>query len=181
MVRRLKHHEQKLLKKVDFFQWKSDNTKEQTVVRRFHLHEREDYIKYNKLCGYVTKLASSISLLPVDDPVRGRAAGQLLDKLYDCGLIASKHTLSQLARVSVASFCKRRLASMLISLKMSQTFQEATTLIQQGHVRVGPEVVTDPSFFVTRSMEDFVTWVDHSKIRRKIAAYNDVVDDYDLE
>lgn len=33
---------------------------------------------------------------------------------------------------------------------------------------------------VTRSMTDFVTWVDTSKIKRKIAAYNDKLDDYDL-
>jgi hypothetical protein len=50
----------------------------------------------------------------------------------------------------------------------------------QGHIRVGPETVTDPAFLVTRPMEDFVTWVDTSKIRRKVQAYNDALDDYDL-
>lgn len=29
-------------------------------------------------------------------------------------------------------------------------------------------------------MEDFVTWVDTSKIRRKVMQYNDKLDDYDL-
>lgn len=28
--------------------------------------------------------------------------------------------------------------------------------------------VTDPAFLVTRNMEDFVTWVDTSKIKRKV-------------
>ena len=50
----------------------------------------------------------------------------------------------------------------------------------QGHVRVGPETVTDPAFLVTRNMEDFVTWVDTSKIKRKVLAYSDQLDDYDL-
>ena len=50
----------------------------------------------------------------------------------------------------------------------------------QGHIRVGPETVTDPAFLVTRPMEDFVTWVDTSKIRRKVLAYNDQLDDFDL-
>lgn len=50
----------------------------------------------------------------------------------------------------------------------------------QGHVRVGPETVTDPAFHVTKNMEDFVTWVDTSKIKRKVAQYNDRLDDYDL-
>ncbi len=50
----------------------------------------------------------------------------------------------------------------------------------QGHVRVGVDTVTDPAFLVTRSMEDFVTWVDTSKIRRHVLKYNDRLDDYDL-
>ena len=48
----------------------------------------------------------------------------------------------------------------------------------QGHIRVGPETVTDPAFLVTRSMEDFVTWVDTSKIKRKVLKYSDKLDDY---
>ena len=47
-------------------------------------------------------------------------------------------------------------------------------------IRVGPETITDPAFLVTRNMEDFVTWVDTSKIRRKVLQYNDRLDDYDL-
>lgn len=46
--------------------------------------------------------------------------------------------------------------------------------------RLGPEVVTDPAFHVTRNMEDFITWVDSSKIKRKVMKYNDALDDFDL-
>lgn len=42
-------------------------------------------------------------------------------------------------------------------------------------IRVGPETVSDPAYLVTRNMEDFVTWVDTSKIKRKIMKYNDKV------
>ena len=47
-------------------------------------------------------------------------------------------------------------------------------------VRVGPNVITDPAFIVNRSMEDFVTWVDSSKIKRTVERYNDKLDDFDL-
>jgi hypothetical protein len=47
-------------------------------------------------------------------------------------------------------------------------------------IRAGPEVVTDPAFHVTRNMEDFITWVDSSKIKRKVMKYNDALDDFDL-
>lgn len=46
-MRQLSHHEQKLLKKVDFLQWKStENVREVKVMRRYHIQKREDYIKY---------------------------------------------------------------------------------------------------------------------------------------
>lgn len=45
-MRQLKYHEQKLLKKVDFYQWKSDDTlREIQVMRRYHIQKREDYHK----------------------------------------------------------------------------------------------------------------------------------------
>lgn len=44
MVRKLKFHEQKLLKKVDFISWKVDNNlQEVKVMRKFHIQKREDY------------------------------------------------------------------------------------------------------------------------------------------
>lgn len=51
---------------------------------------------------------------------------------------------------------------------------------QQGHVRIGPTVVTEPAYHVSRNEEDFVTWRDDSKIRRKVAKYNDRLDDAEL-
>jgi len=57
---------------------------------------------------------------------------------------------------------------------------QAIKFVEQGHIRVGPEVVTDPAFLVTRNMEDFVTWIDSSKIKRNIAQYRGITDDFDL-
>lgn len=75
---------------------------------------------------------------------------------------------------------RRRLPSVLVNLKFAEHLKEAVTHIEQGHVRVGPETVTDPAFLVTRNMEDFVTRVDSSKIRRKVMEYNAILDDYDV-
>lgn len=48
-------------------------------------------------------------------------------------------------------------------------------MIEQGHIRVGTDVVKDPAFLVSRTLEDFVTWVDSSKIRKHVMEYNDLV------
>jgi hypothetical protein len=84
------------------------------------------------------------------------------------GVIPHEKSLVQTEQLSTASFCRRRLAVVLVRLKMAESVREAATFVEQGHVRVGPNTVTDPAFHVTRNMEDFVTWVDTSKIKRKV-------------
>ena len=63
---------------------------------------------------------------------------------------------------------------------MAENVQAATKMIEQGHVRVGTDVVTDPAYLVTRSTEDFVTWAVGSKIKQNIMKYRDQLDDFEL-
>merc|ERR1712127_1127001 len=105
---------------------------------------------------------------------------QLLQKLFLLSVIPTRKSLALCNKLSVSSFCRRRLAVVMVRLKMAETLREGVTFIEQGHVRVGPETVTDPAFLVTRNFEDFVTWVDSSKIKSKVMKYNDKLDDYDL-
>jgi len=83
-------------------------------------------------------------------------------------------------KLTVAAFCRRRLAVVMVVSKMAETVSTAVKFIEQGHVRVGPDTITDPAYLVTRHMEDFITWVDSSKLKRTIARYNDELDDFDL-
>ncbi|PNY01599.1 U3 small nucleolar ribonucleoprotein IMP3 [Trifolium pratense] len=96
------------------------------------------------------------------------------------GVIPTRQSITQCERLTVSSFCRRRLSTVLVKMKFAEHLKEAVTYIEQGHVRVGPDTITDPAFLVTRNMEDFITWVDSSKIKRKVLQYNDKLDDYDL-
>jgi len=180
-MRQLKYHEQKLLKKVDFVQWKSDATlHEATILRRYRVTNRDDYRHYAKIVGHVKKLATVLKKLPAEDETRIELTKNLLRKLYLAGLIDSEKSLLKAESLTVSALCRRRLPVVMVRAKMSENLKEATTFIEQGQIRVGPNVVTDPAFLVTRTMEDFVTWVDSSKIRRAVAKYNDKLDDFDL-
>lgn len=180
-MRVLKHHEKKLLKKVDFYSWKEEqNVRESKILRKYHLQDREDYMKYNRIVGLITKVVSKLRQLPKEDDVRRQVSVSLLQKLYGMGLVNKESTLIAAEKISVSAFCRRRLPVVMVRVKMAETLKEATTLIEQGHVRVGPHVITDPAFMVTRTFEDYVTWVDSSKIKRVIMQYNDKLDDYDL-
>uniref|UniRef100_A0A8D8R5U7 U3 small nucleolar ribonucleoprotein protein IMP3 n=1 Tax=Cacopsylla melanoneura TaxID=428564 RepID=A0A8D8R5U7_9HEMI len=176
MVRKLKYHEQKLLKKVDFISWEADNNlHEVKIMRRYGIQKREDYTKYNKLSRLIRTLAQKIKDLDPKDPFRVEASAKLLEKLYSMGVIRTKWDLENCNKVTASSFCKRRLPVVMYRNKMVQQLRLAIQFIEQAHVRVGPELVKDPAFLVTRNLEDFVTWVDASKIKQQVMAYNDMV------
>lgn len=178
MVRKLKYHEKKLLKKVDFISWEADNNlHEVKVLKRYVIQKREDYTKwvkitvcqskkkksrvtfnitwvyffrYNKLAREIRELGKKIKDLDADSPFRAEQSAALLEKLYMLGLIPTKWDLSLCQKLTASSFCRRRLPVVMVRSKMSETIKMATQLIEQGHVRVGPEVIKDPAFLVTR-------------------------------
>ncbi|GKT68021.1 hypothetical protein ColTof4_00444 [Colletotrichum tofieldiae] len=159
MVRKLKYHEQKLLRKHDFI--------------TYMIQKPEDYS--------IRQLAHRISLMPPENAARRKHEKLLLDKLYDMGILSTASKLSAVEHnVTVSAFARRRLPVVMTRLRMAETVQAATKLIEQGHVRVGTETCVDPAFLVTRSMEDFVTWTVGSKVKRNIMKYRDKLDDFEL-
>ncbi|EEP75978.1 U3 small nucleolar ribonucleoprotein protein IMP3 [Uncinocarpus reesii 1704] len=195
MVRKLKHHEKsnisntsspRLLRKVDLYTYKSDNNHRETTIRqRYHLQDPLDYKKYNALCGSVRQLAHKLSAMDPESPFRREMEAQMLEKLWAMGILKQNREqgagLSRVEReVTVSAFARRRLGVLMSRNGMVESVSAAVKFIEQGHVRVGTEVVTDPAFLVTRNLEDYVTWVDSSKIKRNILQYREKLDDFDL-
>ncbi|KAM9501811.1 U3 small nucleolar ribonucleoprotein IMP3 isoform 2-T2 [Clarias gariepinus] len=107
MVRKLRFHEQKLLKKVDFINWEVDNNlHEVKVLRKYRIEKREDYTKYNKLSRSIRELAQKIRDLNEKDGYRAQCTAQLLEKLYGVGLIPTKQSLALANDVNASSFCR---------------------------------------------------------------------------
>ncbi|KAM3850886.1 U3 small nucleolar ribonucleoprotein IMP3-like [Vipera latastei] len=119
MVRKLKFHVQKLLKKLDLVNWEaaSGNLAELHVLRRYRIQRKEDYSRYNQLSRAVRDLARQIRDLgdvPESVGFRPRSTAALLEKLYAMGVVPSKRSLEQCNRVSASSFCRRRLPCLLM-------------------------------------------------------------------
>lgn len=113
--------------------------------------------RYNKLCGELQHLAHRISQLDPQDTFRKSHEEDLLAKLYAIGVLNSLNSFSDiLNKLTVSAICRRRLPVIMTRIKMCENVNVATQYIEQGHVRVGPEVVTDPAFLVTRYVEGIV-------------------------
>ena len=145
-----------MLRKVDFVNYPLDKEhRSAAIIRRYSLSNPADYSSYNRLAGQLRHLAHRIALLPPESPFRRKQEDQLMEKLHDMGLLGigggGKGKLSDVERkVTVSAFCRRRLGVVMTRLRMAETVSTANKFVEQGHVRVGTEVVTDPAFLVTR-------------------------------
>ena len=113
--------ENRLLRKVDFHNYKSDNDHRENAVRqRYHLQDPLDYRKYNAMAGSLRQLAHKLSALdPETDPVRRQLESEVLEKLWRMGILKQNREqgagLSRVEReVTVSAFCRRRLAIVMV-------------------------------------------------------------------
>ena len=180
-MRQFDYREKKLLRKADFYGWNSKmNPNEVKIVREYRLEDREDYQKYNKICGLVTKMTNMLKQLKPNDPFRIKLSEQLLDKLHQVGIISKRNSLQDCQALPVAAFCRRRLGVLLKTMGYGENLSETYAYVKQGNIMIGDEVVTEPAMLVTKTMEDQINWSDLSKIKRKIMTYKNNLDDYDL-
>ena len=63
------------------------------VLRRYHIQNRDDYQKYNKVVGQIQKLVAKLIVLKQSDSYRIAKTEQIVDKLYGMGLVTSRQGL----------------------------------------------------------------------------------------
>lgn len=177
-MRKLKYHEQRLLQKVNFLDWKSTNSKrEQLITGKYCLLDRGEYGSYNRLAGKIKKLALALARLRENDEMKHRLGRELVRRVHSMGFVKEK-TLYDCSKITVAGICNRRLPVVMKHMRMVSNIVDATRFVDHGHVRVGDAVVRDPAAILDRGMEEHLTWVDGSKIKRKIEEFNGERDDF---
>lgn len=172
-MRKLKYHEKKILRKVDFVNWRH-NVKEVAIMRRYNI-TRNEYQAYLNLTFEIKQLAQSILDIK-DEAVRTRLSAMLTDKLYGMGLIKTKR-IKKCLSITVKAFCRRRLPVLIVQSGIfNGPLSTAVKYVEHGHIRIGPKAVRDPAAFITPDQEDYITWDD--KFKRKIDEYRGEQDDY---
>lgn len=174
-MRKLKYHEKKILKKVDFINQRN-NVKEVAIMRKYNI-DRHEYQTYYKLSSEIKQIAEKIIDLE-DEAAKVKFTTALTDKLHSLGLIKTKR-IKKCITIDVKSFCRRRLPVFMVNSGMfNGPLSVAVKYVEHGHVKIGPTTVRDPAAFVKLEQEDYITWDD--KFKMKIDEYNGERDDFDL-
>ena len=72
----------------------------------------------------VQKLATKVSELDMRDPFRLKKSEQLLERLYNMGIITSTKNLALCQKISASAFCRRRLPVVMVRFSCSALFEK---------------------------------------------------------
>lgn len=81
-----------------------------------------NHSRYNKLSREIRELANKIKELDSNSEFRTESSAQLLEKLYQMGLIPTRWDLALAINVSASSFCRRRLPVVMIRSEFYRSF-----------------------------------------------------------
>lgn len=93
-------------------------------MRRYAIQGRDDYRKYNQLCGSMRQLAHKLASLDPADGFRRKHEDAMLEKLYDMGILGTggggRGKLSDIEhKLTVSAFARRRLPVIMTRLRMA--------------------------------------------------------------
>ncbi|EPR79714.1 S4-like ribosomal protein [Spraguea lophii 42_110] len=172
-MRKLRYHEQRLLRKLNFTNWPISNAHEQQTLSKYYIEHKETYYHYKKLVSLIKKISTQIVL---QNKNKAPITNTLINRLYNLNLIKNKK-LVDCHKIQISNFCERRLPVVLLRNKMVQNLKDAVRYVQQGHVKIGNNIIRDDNYLVDGNTEAIVQW-NKGKIKSTIDKYNDEEDDY---
>ncbi|MGB1818004.1 MAG: 30S ribosomal protein S4 [Candidatus Poseidoniaceae archaeon] len=87
-----------------------------------------------------------------------REKDSLLSSLFRKGLITSDAILDDILKLSVEDVLNRRLQAQVYYKGLASSLREARQLVVHGHICVGDQRVTIPSYAVNRDEEDMIQY-----------------------
>ena len=135
------------------------------IVQEFGLKNKKEIWKTK---ATVQKLrASARNLFTKTGQDTERSKVELLGKLYRMGLLAEDASLDDVLGITVENLLERRLQTQVYKKGLARTTKQARQLVVHGHVLVGGNRETVPSFIVPRMFEDKIEFSPNSDLSDK--------------
>jgi len=123
--------------------------KELKIIGEYGLKNKREVWRVHYALTKVRKTARELLKLDEKDPKRLFEGAALMRRLHRLGVLdEAKTKLDFVLGLTHQDFLERRLQTLVFKLHLAKSIHHARVLVRQGHIRVGKQVVTIPSFAV---------------------------------
>lgn len=137
---------------------------ERKYVNEFGLTTKKDFWKMQSVLRGFTKQAKKLAGL--DTIQSKKEEQQLLKKLQGLGLLGENAALRDVLTLNVRDILNRRLQTFVYKKDLARTARQARQFIVHGHIALGEQKITVPSYFVKKGEEHIISFKGSSPIAR---------------
>ena len=135
--------------------WQRNLLKEELeLVGNFGLRNKKELHIASTELSRIRKQARQ--LLAAATEIRTSREPILLSSLTRKGIVTEDATLDNVLALNVSNFLERRLQTIVLRKGLARTPHQARQLITHGHITIGENRVTIPSYTVTRNEEPLI-------------------------
>jgi len=130
---------------------------EMKLIGKFGLKNKREVWRVQYALGKIRSAARHLLTLEDKDPKRIFQGSALLRRMMRLGLLdQSEMKLDFVLALTTEQFLTRRLQTQVWKKSIAKSIHHARVLIKQGHIRVGKQIVTVPSFMVRVDSEGHI-------------------------
>ena len=146
--------------------WQETRIKaENELIKKYGLkNKREIWKAQTRLRKYRSQARELLAKVATADEQSKKESDQLLMHLSRMNMLPDKSTLDDVLALEIESILGRRLQTLTYLKGLSNTPEQSRQLISHGHIAIGNNRVTVPSYLVTKNEESDITYTTDSPL-----------------
>lgn len=145
------------------FPWRTDILQEELkLLGQYGLRNKRELWRHKTMLSKFRGIARSLIGKPPEE--RRKMEDELLTRLKKLGVIHETAVLDEVLDLTVEDILERRLQTIVFRKGLAKTIYQARQLITHGHIAIGKQRVTVPSYIVARDEEEQVAYASDSPL-----------------
>ncbi len=145
------------------FPWRTDILQEELkLLGQYGLRNKHELWRHETTLSKFRGIARS--LMGENPEERRKMEEELLTRLKKLGILQEAAVLDDVLDLTIEDALERRLQTIVFRRGLAKTIHQARQLITHGHIAIGNQRVTVPSYLVTRQEENQIVYAPQSQL-----------------
>ncbi len=145
------------------FPWRTDVLQEELkLLGQYGLRNKHELWRHKTMLSKFRGIARS--LIGKSPEERRKMEHELLTKLKKLGILHETAVLDDVLDLAIEDILERRLQTIVFRQGLAKTIYQARQLITHGHIAIGNQRVTVPSYLVKKEEENQITYAPKSPL-----------------
>ncbi|MCK4314068.1 30S ribosomal protein S4 [Candidatus Bathyarchaeota archaeon] len=145
------------------FPWRTAVLQEELgLVGQYGLRNKRELWRHKTMLSKFRGIARS--LMGETPEERKKMEKELLTRLKKLGIVHEEAVLDDILDSTIEDILERRFQTVVFRKNLAKSIYQARQLVTHGHIAIGNQRVTVPSYLVTRKEENQITYTPHSPI-----------------